>query len=395
MPALTPKLSASIAKSVYELVNFASPNEGLGFIANDFGQIMKLDEQSLISAKTGGPLIIKSRTAFGLCVFGKGIYRGHAFLIFRGTKFLADWLTNLNVGTSRSSSGHAVHDGFKQAYKSMTHQLTPFFASFGQHGVHTVHCIGHSLGGAVATLCADDLVGKTGRKPYLYTFGAPRVGLQPFADYLSSKLLPSRLFRVYHSSDIVPCIPFWPFVHAPSLLAHSYDYYQPTPGDFPGGEWHDMGLYVKTVGSAKWSALRGRRLQQMNQGSIESWLRKTGPLQFSPTNLEWLDNAMNYVLSKVLNGVGSIATMVASGCLTLMDRVAYLLKEGIKQSAALSALVYRLIKRIMSLLGLKPLVEGVDASQNFIRSVLKQLMHRMQTYCKQVMDRALVGGRGM
>lgn len=43
---------------------------------------------------------------------------------------------------------------------------------------------GHSLGGAMAVLCALDLKELHGKIDYLYTFGQPRVGNQKFANFL-------------------------------------------------------------------------------------------------------------------------------------------------------------------------------------------------------------------
>ncbi len=206
-----------------------------------------------------------------------------------------------------------------------------------------MHCIGHSLGGGMATICAEYVRASTSHKPYLYTFGAPRVGLRSFADILSSKLGPERMFRVYHRTDIVPCIPFWPFVHAPTLLNDTYDYFQPSPGEFPSGEWHGMDRYVATVGKQKWSGLRNKRSKLSTDESVENWLNKKGPISFNVTNLEWLDKAINYVLAKCLKGMGNTLVGAGASTFTLMDQLAYLLKKGIDLSKDISNLVLSLI----------------------------------------------------
>ena len=77
---------------------------------------------------------------------------------------------------------------------------------------------GHSLGGALATLCLLDLRltldAKLSFAP-LYIYGAPRVGNAPFATYSASVGVP--IFRVVHHRDPVPHIPFktWGYVHPP------------------------------------------------------------------------------------------------------------------------------------------------------------------------------------
>lgn len=395
MARLSAKMSASFAKNVYELTDAPNLNLALKRLEQSYGTMLDVEQNNVAMAKTGGPAFIKSRTAFGLCLLGKGAYQGHAFIILRGTRFLADWLTNLNIGTSRSAYGQSIHNGFHQAFLSMQTQLNPFITALASKGIHSVHCIGHSLGGALATVCAEHIKASTSFKPYLYTFGAPRVGMRSFADILSSNLGPKRMFRVYHRTGIVPCIPFWPFVHAPTLLSASYDYFQPSPGEFPGGKWHDMGLYAETLGEQKWSALRGKRNKHYDDVGIEHWLNKKGPISFSVTNLEWLDKAINYVLTKCLNVITDVIGGAASGVLTLMDRLAYILKKGIDLSNKLSSLVISLIRNVMAMLGMKPIIEKADVSHAFIRGIFQNLSHRVSSYCQRVLDGVMVNGQSV
>lgn len=75
---------------------------------------------------------------------------------------------------------------------------------------------GHSLGGALATLCFLDLLSIHGDKVAfapLYIYGTPRVGNAAFATYTASHGVP--VFRVVHNRDPVPHLPFqaWGYVH--------------------------------------------------------------------------------------------------------------------------------------------------------------------------------------
>lgn len=395
MNELSPPVAARLARDVYQLTNTQKLGIAINRLKKLQGTIIHVDCETPLSAKTGGPLFIKSRSAFGLCTFGKDIYQGHAFIVLRGTKFLADWLTNLNLGTSRSAYGQSIHDGFHQAFRSMLAQLKPFISSFSTQRIHSVHCIGHSLGGALATLCAEQIRASTPLKPYLYSFGAPRVGLRPFADMLSAVLGPERMFRVYHRTDIVTCVPFWPFVHAPTLWSETYDYYQPSPGEFPSGQWHAMDCYVSTVKKHNWSQLRNKRDSRDQALGIESWLNKEGPVSFTVTNLEWLDKAINYILAKCLNGAGNALTSALSGTFTLMDQLAYILKKGIDLSQHISGIVLSLMRKVMSMLGMKPVLDKMDLTQIFIRNVFKKLSQRISNYCRRVLDNVLVNGQGM
>jgi len=393
MPVLTPKLASNIANDIYDLVNFGSADFGFEQFKHTYGSIANLDRSNIIKAKTGAAVFIKSRTAFALCFIGKGVYQGHAFIVLRGTKFLADWLTNLNVGVSRSVNGQSVHNGFNQAFKSMQPQLAPFVSGLISNNIHSIHCIGHSLGGALATLCAEHIQLATKRKPYLYTFGAPRVGLRDFADTLSINLWPENIYRVYHRTDIVPCIPFWPFIHAPSKMSAQYDYYQPSPGDFSSGEYHSMAKYIASVSGQSWPALRSRRASITSDKNIEQWIFHEKSVSFSVTHLYWLDKAINYVLAKTIRHLGSLLTVVSGSTFTLMDRLSYILAKGIDISESLSGLVLGLISKIVKMLGLNKTLTQTDLTRGFIRSVFERLNQRIQAYCRRVLDSALVNGQ--
>ena len=66
---------------------------------------------------------------------------------------------------------------------------------------------GHSLGGALATLCALQLKKSVpAASVSLFTYGCPRVGDQTFANFIESSL-GSNSYRVTHLNDPVPRLP--------------------------------------------------------------------------------------------------------------------------------------------------------------------------------------------
>ena len=119
MPEFSPKVSASLARDVYALTKESSIEKAISVLNSQYGGNLVFSEDVMLKAKTGGPWVIKSRTAFGFTLVGKGALQGHAVFLFRGTQYLADWLTNLNITVSRSASGQPIHDGFNLAFKSM------------------------------------------------------------------------------------------------------------------------------------------------------------------------------------------------------------------------------------------------------------------------------------
>ncbi|MEL6712479.1 MAG: lipase family protein [Planctomycetota bacterium] len=125
-----------------------------------------------------------------------------AFLAFRGTDAPQDWLTNLRARRIDWPEGGRVHEGFARGLDALWQAIEPALADLDA----PVVAVGHSLGGALATLALS-------RAPLAaaYTFGAPRVGDEAFSETLRGPL-----FRVVHGRDPVPGVPprRWGFRHA-------------------------------------------------------------------------------------------------------------------------------------------------------------------------------------
>jgi len=114
-------------------------------------------------------------------------------LVFRGTDSPQDWLANLDALLIASEGGGHVHKGFAETLDSIWEELAPLLQRPGRW-LYT----GHSLGAALATLCAAR------RKPdALYTFGSPRVGSGEFRRQLEG--VP--IYRVVNSRDVVTSLP--------------------------------------------------------------------------------------------------------------------------------------------------------------------------------------------
>src|SRR5690554_5979688 len=156
---LPPLLAAKLAEAVYGLVSpESSLKDNIGLLSKNFSLNLIINDSSLLTA-TSGLGFIQARTAFGIAAFGVKAYAGHAFIVLRGTDLLGDALTDLNAGVSNSSVGWHVHDGFNQTFQSLKLELDAFITQMNSHNVHSVHCIGHSLGGALYTKpCKESLL---------------------------------------------------------------------------------------------------------------------------------------------------------------------------------------------------------------------------------------------
>ncbi len=384
--------AAVLADDVYALTKLSSLEQAINYLKNEHGEVFSFGKENVLKAKTGGPGIIKVRTAFGVTLIGQGKLKGQAVILFRGTQYLADWLTNLNMMVSSSATGQPLHDGFNKAFKSMEPELKKFMSVVAIENIHTVHCIGHSLGGALATICGDWIYSHNKRKPYIYSFGSPRVGLYSFASSCTSRVGAQRIFRCYHKTDIVPCIPIWPFIHTPVA---GQDYYLPSPGIIPMAEYHGMDHYIDSVEDKSWSMLAGLRDIGKDEKGIERWLKDKGPVGITVSSIEWLNQALLYVLKKCIDGAAWLVSKAFSTSFTLMDQLAYILKKGIDLAESVSSWVMYLMQKIMRVLGLSNVIEAVDLTSDFIRSILLRLQHKINQYTQSVLSKVMVNGRAI
>jgi triacylglycerol lipase len=134
---------------------------------------------------------------------------------FRGTepKHIADLTSDARAHRTTWEGLAGVHTGFFRA----------FFAAWGKdfdgvrifpdllrnHGGRKIWITGHSLGGALAQVCATQTELRD-RIPVhaVYTYGQPRVGDEQFAQTMHEKL-GHKIFRLVNDRDIVPRVPFY------------------------------------------------------------------------------------------------------------------------------------------------------------------------------------------
>jgi len=394
MPNLNPDQSAKLANDVYTLTRLKTIEDAYKYLNSEYAGVFSFSDKVLTKGKTGGPSLIKCRTAFGFTLLGQGTYSGQAFIIFRGTQYLADWLTNLNIASSRSSFSQAVHDGFNIAFKSMEFQIANFMESSVKNGnVHSVHCVGHSLGGALATLCGEWIKAKYGMKPYIYTFGSPRVGMDGFASTCTREIGSERIFRAYHKTDVVPCIPIWPYIHTPN---NGTQYYLHSPGILPGAEYHSMTHYIRSVSDKSWLTLSANKPEEKSDFSIAAWLKEEGPVGVTMKAVEWLDAAIQFVIKKCLGAAEWLLSKTMGTSATIMDRLAFILSDGVTLEENISGWVVRLIRKILSFLGkARHALSKAELNRAYIKSVLTDLQIKLNGIAQNALSSALVQGRAI
>lgn len=340
-------------------------------------------DSSVMNGSSGTLWVIKKQTGFGVVAEGRGDFAGDILILLRGTDNKFDWATDATVGFSPSATGRFVHTGFNKCFQTilpeLKQQLTVVKRRFAdlKKPIGTVHCVGHSLGGALATLTTEWL-NKSKHIHYtdvkLYTFGSPRVGAQSFVKLVTEEMSKGKdIYRVYHKTDVVPMVPLWPFYHLPENHA---GYCLKSPGSMPSGEFHKMKNYIASVSkTSSWETMYELE-PEVSQTAIEQWLSSDGPLSLTMNTMNMINKAIAYVLKKILKVAGiSLQFGMASG-VTLLDMLAYVLKKGIDFSKKLSSWVYKLIKRIMVALGMK-IKKDINLTMSFIRHIFKLLKDKV------------------
>jgi len=363
---LTPIYAANLAADVYNVKSAMTREDFVEAYKTD----MEIGDGNFASGVTGG-YIIKKPQVMAVFSAGKGKYKGQAFIAIKGTASLYDALTDLNAGVRSSHTGFSVHQGFYHAFDSIQFELRKFLSDL--KGVSVVHCVGHSLGGAIATLAADWTKANSAIPAVkLYTFGSPRVGLDGFAAKCTSRLVAQNIYRAYHRTDPVPMVPTWPFYHV-SNTDNGYLIDSPVSG--APWEYHLMKHYIKSTKSlGSWENMMSNRPASMMDSAVESWLKSDSIMTYAASALEILNAAFIYVIKKVINLAGIALVTGAAGTLTLMDRMAMFMAKAAKVSKDLSIWVFYLVRKMASLIGIK-IKEDVDLTVAFIRKIFMS-MHR-------------------
>ncbi|KAL6844980.1 hypothetical protein ACP4OV_025153 [Aristida adscensionis] len=161
-------------------------------------------------------------------------------VVFRGTQenSIQNWIEDLfwkQLDLDYPGMPEAkVHSGFYSAYHNTTLRdgvISGIQNTRKVYGNIPIMVTGHSMGGAMASFCALDLVVNYDLKDVnLMTFGQPRIGNAAFVSYFR-RYLPNSI-RVTNEHDIVPHLP--PYYHY---------FPQKTYHHFPREVWvHNVGL---------------------------------------------------------------------------------------------------------------------------------------------------------
>ncbi len=379
MSALTPTQAADIAQGVYLLIDHSVAElrerqepigcEGL-FAAGDNGRFQ---------GKSGG-LMFKKISGFGYVAVGEGARAGELLVVTRGTKINIDWLSNLNIAMQLGPSSRPVHAGFNEVWKSVAPEIREMMRG---RNFSRIHCVGHSLGGALAALNADSFSAAGAAEVLLYTFGSPRAGDGLFAQALTKRVTPQKIFRVSHPADPVPMIPLFPFWHLP--FGQDGMTIAKTSNTLISVGAHSMrNSYGKGVANHSWSTLgHGGGGAPDESARVKSWLQgaaegQGGLAMGSATLLTMIGRALKWLIAKtgklVMGTIGVTLTATA----TVLDQLAWLLSQAASISKEIGGHVRSLIDSIFKFLGRK-MIGATDVTVAFLRWVLELLFQSLRT----------------
>lgn len=373
---LTPRQAADIAFGVYNLKQNTVVQAAARLMDLGLDEIFALRDNARFAGRSGVGVgtnavtrmpilnsLVTPLSGFGYVADGinDGPFKGHVLIATRGTASLADVFTDFHCGMQSGDSGYQVHIGFNNTWKSYKAELDSLMK--GRNPVH-VHCVGHSLGGALAMLNAEYLL-KGGYPVSVYTFGAPRVGSENFARNLTQKMAgKGNIYRVSHIADPVPMIPTFPFVHAPYCMPS----YVIGSGLINFAKHKMAKSYIPAVKELDWGSFPTDALQQTDQ-QVETWLASANGAgavkMYSAHALQMIGQALRWLLKKAGLAIG-IGVTAFTGAFTLLDRIAWMIEKAVELDKQLGDAAKSLMRAVMRFLG-----RTVDATQQLTRAYFR------------------------
>ncbi len=138
MTTLSPAMASDIARAAYQ----ARLKRRSIYLEPKTEAHFKFEVEDIIFGKSGGYFY---RPKTGFLIAGIGISSTHKKDIvfsFRGTKTLADGLTNATANSKGTQTGELVHNGFQSTFSSMIPDLKLFLKNNKVSASSSIHCVG-------------------------------------------------------------------------------------------------------------------------------------------------------------------------------------------------------------------------------------------------------------
>lgn len=362
MSLLSAKDAAILADGVYRATSSTTTGDVLS-TANQsvatgegIGEVDGITPKAGLVGKSGA--FIKETSGFGMVLERGATANREIIVVLRGTQTTSDWLSNFNVGFDKGPDGSLIHAGFNRIYRTFADDLR---AAVSRANPQRIHFVGHSLGGALASIAASEYAGIHKKPSYLYTFGAPRVGSLGLCNTLRTNLPEGHVKRIYAISDPVPMIPWMPFCH----------YNAGSTGINAGfssisASAHNMlGSYIPNMPLQGWPAA----LAIPNRSDPNYWMdmaeRSSGIM--SSMGYYFLGKALEALMAAL-----DVLGLAIGAGMTLLDRLISAMHNAVLLQKEMAKMTFRFVKLALKIAGrvaIAATVSLADLTLKFLRFV--------------------------
>jgi triacylglycerol lipase len=389
---LTPSQIYSLCNLAYEAKSTSESG-----LSEEISQVLPalIDKDSVVQLNATSGALISVQSGFGFVARGVGARQNEVFLATRGTASLSDAGTDLNFFPTENSVGGQVHRGFKNTFDSYASHLNQLIKKAMPKGRPTrIHCMGHSLGGALANLNAAVLADQ-GHNVNLYTLASPRVGMTAFAEHLAKKISPSNVYRVAHLADPVAMVPCFPFLHGPLSTGHinlERSHLSINP------KVHMMTVGYKSLQNQSWKQLKAdsQLVQSRLEAQVESrhsaitdFQTNISPPQLTMHSIKLL-KYVGFLINDLLDSQGRRGMLTAqywhTGAFTTLDQLAeavYLCSLQGKKAAEQTRNIVLSIQRFLGY----PRAAARDVTRSLLVQTFKMLKAVLQSMVRLALGR--------
>ena len=346
-----------------------------------------LTNGKIVNSFTGstGSNFSRTKSGFGYVLQFERENKKHIVIATRGTRpemGYPDLLTDANISAKRNFPGVGpIHAGFYDVYKSILPVLSDIQSIV--QAADVVHCVGHSLGGAVANLVALHFA-QLGSNIRLYTFGAPRVGFRValYDAVINGYVGEENIYRVSHNFDPIPMIPVAPYIHALPSIRDNNNIFIGSPVSSISLDNHDTNNYINSVRGKNWNVLRTNKLKQgyLDKQYFTSWRSSDSWLK------QYIGNSVNTrmsILQRVLQGLIDTLGIGFTEVATIFDLLVIAIRNGYDSFVVAKSFVIKFITDCANLFGM-----AVDLSIDVLTKLYRKLMAELAIAAKLALAKA-------
>ena len=197
----------------------------------------------------------------------------------------------------------------------------------------------------------------------------------PFSQGLTQQIGEANIYRVSHTTDPVPMLPSFPFLHAP----HRGKHYNIDRGGMIGMGAHSMLLYINSVTGKSWSSLANAQVApDWTDAVARAWLDAVkgggGSISmYAGASFEMIAQALRWIIRKAISlGLVFPACNALGGALTAVDLLATLVDQSAKLSKEIAEDVKTIMGAILRFLG-RNAATAAELTHQFVRWVFDLL----------------------